>query len=66
MIMANKVKFKDKVIKQIKQKSTWRGIALLLGVTGVSVAPSLVMEIGMAVASIIGAIEVAHDESKKR
>lgn len=54
----------DWIIERLQEQSTWKGITLLLGVAGVAVDPSLVMEIGMAVGTIIGAINVARKEKK--
>jgi hypothetical protein len=42
----------------LKEASTWRGIALIVGGFGVQVAPDLIPAIGTAVAGVIGLIEV--------
>lgn len=49
-------------IERLKEASTWRGLSLLLGVAGVAVDPDLVMEIGMAVGTLVGAFEVIRKE----
>ena len=48
------------ILDRLKEPSTWRGIALLLGAFGVHVAPELLPAIGGAVAAGIGVIEVAR------
>lgn len=52
------------LVTYLKMPSTWRGLSLLLGVAGVAVDPALVVEIGMAVGTIIGGIEVLRKEKK--
>jgi len=56
---------KDKIIELAKQPSTWRGLSIFLGAIGVGIAPALVLEIGTAVATIIGVVEMVRDENKK-
>ena len=46
------------VIDRLKEPSTWRGIALIVGGFGVQVAPDLIPAIGAAVTAAIGLIEV--------
>lgn len=53
---------KTKWLRLLKQPSTYRGIALVLGVLGVGVAPALITEIGSAVAGVIAVIEMVRDE----
>lgn len=52
------------LIERLKEASTWKGISLLLGVAGVAVDPAMVVDIGMAVGTIIGAIDVMRKEKK--
>lgn len=52
------------IIERLKEPSTWKGLSLLLGVAGVAVDPALVVEVGMAVGTIIGAIDVVRKECK--
>lgn len=52
------------LIKQSKQRSTWRGLALLLGATGVLGAPEQVHVIIGAVGLLLGAEDVVRDETK--
>jgi len=46
------------VFARLKEPSTWRGLALIVGGFGIHIAPDLVPAIGTAVASVIGLIEV--------
>lgn len=54
----------DWIIERMQEASTWKGVSLLLGVAGIAVDPALVVEIGMAVGTIIGAIDVVRKEKK--
>lgn len=54
----------ETLVTYLKMPSTWRGLSLLLGVAGVAVDPNLLVEIGMAVGTIIGSIEVIRKEKK--
>lgn len=54
----------DWIIERMQEASTWKGVSLLLGVVGVAVDPALVTQIGMAVGTIIGAIDVIRKEKK--
>jgi len=45
-------------LARLKEASTWRGIALIVGGFGVQVAPDLIPAIGAAVTAAIGLIEV--------
>lgn len=56
---------KDWIKDRAKEPSTWRGLSILLGLTGVGIAPELVMQIGAVVMSILGGIEVARKEPPK-
>ena len=46
------------IFDRLKEASTWRGIALIVGGFGVHLAPDLIPAIGTAVAGVIGLIEV--------
>jgi hypothetical protein len=46
------------VIARLREPSTWRGLALLVGAFGVQLHPDAIPAIGSAVASVIAAIEV--------
>jgi len=45
-------------LARLKEASTWRGVALIVGGFGVQVAPDLIPAIGAAVTAAIGLIEV--------
>jgi len=47
-------------IDRSKEPSTWRGLALLLGVLGVSFNPDAVMQIGVMVGAAVSAIEIGR------
>jgi len=46
------------VFARLREASTWRGVALIVGGFGVQVAPDLIPAIGAAVTAAIGLIEV--------
>jgi len=47
-------------IDRAKEPSTWRGIALLLGVLGVGFNPDAIMQIGIMVGAAVSAIEIGR------
>lgn len=51
------------ILDRLKEPSTWRGIAVLVGTLGMHLSPDLIPAIGAAVAAVIGAIEVIRKES---
>ena len=48
------------VLARVKEPSTWRGIALLLGVLGVRYNPDAIIQIGVAVCAAVSAIEIGR------
>ncbi|MFZ9960267.1 MAG: hypothetical protein ACO3GP_07735 [Candidatus Limnocylindrus sp.] len=54
----------NKFISHLKQPSTFRGLAVLGGLAGLSLSPAHWEAIGSAVAAIIAAIEIFRDERK--
>lgn len=50
------------ILERLKEPSTWKGLAGLLGAIGVAISPELIGQIGAAVIAIIGAIEVVRKE----
>jgi len=50
------------IADRLREPSTWRGLAVLLGAAGVAVNPELLQHIGAAVAGLIGAIEIVRRE----
>jgi hypothetical protein len=48
--------------RYLTQTSTYRGLALLLSVAGITIAPGAVEAIGAAVVAIIGIVETFRDE----
>jgi len=52
----------ETVKRYLKQTSTYRGLALLLSVAGITVAPGAAEAIGAAVVAIIGIVETFRDE----
>ncbi len=54
----------NKFISHLKQPSTFRGLAVLGGLAGLSLSPQHWEAIGSAVAAIIAAIEIFRDERK--
>jgi hypothetical protein len=51
-------------LDRMKEPSTWRGLALMLGALGVGVSPEMVNSIGSAVIAALGAIEVIRRERR--
>jgi len=54
----------NKFLSHLKQPSTFRGLAVLGGLAGLSLSPAHWEAIGSAVAAIIAAIEIFRDERK--
>lgn len=53
-------KYVEFAIDRSKEPSTWRGIALLLGVLGVGLNPDAIMQIGIMVGAAVSAIEIGR------
>ena len=51
-------------IDRLKEPSTWRGLALMLGALGVGVSPEMANSIGSAVIAALGAVEVIRRERR--
>jgi len=54
----------NNILSRLKEPSTFRGLAILAGLVGVTIDPAQVNAIAAAVAAIIGLIEVFRKESK--
>lgn len=54
----------NKFLSHLKQPSTFRGLAVLGGLAGLSLSPAHWEAIGSAVAAIIAAIEIFRNERK--
>jgi len=52
----------DYLLARLREPSTWRGLALLVGAFGVQLHPDAIPAIGGAVASIIAVVEVFRRE----
>lgn len=50
--------------ERLKERSTWRGLAILGGVVGVGIDPMLIEQIGMGVAASIAVTESVIPETK--
>ena len=55
----------DWILERLKEPSTWRGLATLLGSIGIAANPDLIIQIGVAVASAIAAIEIFRKEKSQ-
>lgn len=53
---------KEWILDRLKEKSTWRGLASLVGLFGVIVAPDQLELIGAGIVAIIGIIEMGRKE----
>jgi hypothetical protein len=50
------------LIQKLKEPSTYRGLAIIAGVAGISLDPSAWQTIGTLIASIVGLIEIFRKE----
>jgi len=55
---------KEKIMELLKQPSTWRGLALLGSVFGITLAPELLLQIGAGITAAIGLYDTVRDERK--
>lgn len=53
------------LISQLKQPSTFRGLAILAGLLGCKVSPQMTDSIAASVVAVLGLIEVFRNERKK-
>jgi hypothetical protein len=51
-------------LDRLKEPSTWRGLALMLGALGVGVSPDMLNSISGAVIAALGLIEVIRRERR--
>lgn len=56
---------KEFIIKYLKQPSTYRGLAIVLGAFGVFISPESMEAVGTVVTAVIGAIEVIRNEHQE-
>jgi len=54
----------NKILSHLKQPSTFRGLAVLGGLAGLSLSPQHWEAIASAVAGVIGLIEIFRNEKK--
>jgi len=47
---------------KLKEPSTWRGFAILIGAVGVGLEPAAAEQIGVSLAAAIAAIEIIRKE----
>lgn len=52
------------VIKQSKQASTWRGVAIGVGAVAMAVNPILGTPLALLMAKIVAVIDIVKDDSK--
>lgn len=55
----------DWILARLKEPSTWKGLAALLGSIGIAVSPDLILQIGSAAIAVIGIIEMLRKETAK-
>jgi hypothetical protein len=48
---------------RLREPSTWRGAALLVGALGLQVQPDAIAQIGTAVGAVISVIEILRKEA---
>lgn len=54
----------NNILARLKEPSTFRGLAILAGLAGVTIDPAQVNAIAAAVAAVLGLIEVFRKEAK--
>jgi len=54
----------DTLKRYARQPSTWRGLAILLAMAGVTIEPGLLEQVGVGVAAAIGIGEVLMNERR--
>jgi hypothetical protein len=54
----------NKILSHLKQPSTFRGLAVLGGLAGLSLSPQHWEAIGSAVAAVIALVEIFRNEKK--
>ena len=54
----------NKILSHLKQPSTFRGLAVLGGLAGLSLSPQHREAIGSAVAAVIALVEIFRNEKK--
>lgn len=52
-----------KLLNKLKEPSTWRGLAILVGAVGAGIDPAAIEVIGAGVAGALGMVEVARAET---
>lgn len=55
---------KEKILDLIKQPSTWRGLALLGSVFGITLVPEMLLEVGIGIAAAIGVYDTVRMEDR--
>lgn len=53
----------DLIFAKLREPSTWRGLAIVLGACGITVAPAMVDMITLAVTGVVGVIEIVRADS---
>ena len=53
-------KFLSYVLDRSQEPTTWRGLAVLLGMFGVGFNPDAIMQIGVLVGAAVSAIEIGR------
>ncbi len=52
------------LLAQLKQPSTFRGLALILALVGVKISPQMTDSIAAATVAVLGLIEIVRNERK--
>ena len=64
VLSLNKINIMKFLIDRLKEPSTFRGLAVVLGIVGVQLSPEQTNAITGAVAALIGLIEIFRVEKK--
>jgi uncharacterized membrane protein len=58
------MKIVDYIVARLSESSTWRGLALIIGASGIAIDPSKANAIAAAGMAVAGAINVFRKQSK--
>ena len=58
------MKIVEYIVARLSESSTWRGLALIIGASGIAIGPSKANAIAAAGMAVAGAINVFRKQSK--
>lgn len=51
------------LLARLREPSTWKGLSLIAGAAGISLAPEMVTQVGLIVGAVFGLIDIIRKES---